>query len=204
MKQTPSVGCLVMAAGNAKRFGDNKLAAVVDGKTLIERALEAVPKKLFTRVVVVTQYAEIETLALEQGFTVLWNKHPDWGISHTISLGTNELQKDCDAICYMVSDQPLLKHESIAGAVALFRQHPDCIVGLSHSGKRGNPCIFPREFFPELLDLKEDHGGNTVIRRHEEKLLLYEVGKQELTDVDTREALSDLVASQNSGKSKEV
>lgn len=204
MKQTPSIGCLVMAAGNAKRFGDNKLAAIVDGKTLIERALDAVPKKLFARVVVVTQYAEIEALAVERGYTVLWNRHPDWGISHTISLGTNELQKDCDAICYMVSDQPLLKYESIAGAISLYREHPDCIVGLSHNGKRGNPCIFPREFFPELLDLDEDHGGNTVIRRHEDRLLLYEVDPHELTDVDTREALSDLVASQNSGKSKEV
>ena len=56
----------------------------------------------------------------------------------------------------------------------------------------------------ELLELREDHGGNTVIRRHEDRLLLYEVGKQELTDVDTREALTDLVASQSAGKAKEV
>lgn len=204
MQKTPSVGCLVMAAGNARRFGDNKLAALVEGKTLIERALDAVPKELFTRVVVVTQYTEVESLAVERGLTVLWNKHPDWGISHTIRLGTTELQKDCGAICYMVSDQPLLKRESIAGAVDLYRRHPNCIVGLSHGGKRGNPCIFPREFFPELLELREDHGGNTVIRRHEDRLLLYEVGKQELTDVDTREALTDLVASQSAGKAKEV
>ena len=179
MQKNPSVGCLVMAAGNARRFGDNKLAALVEGKTLIERALDAVPKELFTRVVVVTQYTEVESLAVERGLTVLWNKHPDWGISHTIRLGTTELQKDCGAICYMVSDQPLLKRESIAGAVDLYRRHPDCIVGLSH-------------------------GGNTVIRRHEDRLLLYEVGKQELTDVDTREALTDLVASQSAGKAKEV
>src|SRR5574344_1743413 len=204
MQKNPSVGCLVMAAGNARRFGDNKLAAPVEGKTLIERARDAVPKEVFTRVVVVTQYTEGESLAVERGLTVLWNKHPDWGISHTIRLGTTELQKDCGAICYMVSDQPLLKRESIAGAVDLYRRHPDCIVGLSHGGKRGNPCIFPREFFPELLELREDHGGNTVIRRHEDRLLLYEVGKQELTDVDTREALTDLVASQSAGKAKEV
>ena len=204
MQKTPSVGCLVMAAGNARRFGDNKLAALVEGKTLIERALDAVPKELFTRVVVVTQYTEVESLAVERGLTVLWNKHPDWGISHTIRLATTELQKDCGAICYMVSDQPLLKRESIAGAVDLYRRHPDCIVGLSHGGRRGNPCMFPREFFPELLELREDHGGNTVIRRHEDRLLLYEVGKQELTDVDTREALTDLVASQSAGKAKEV
>lgn len=193
MKHDLSIGCIVMAAGNAKRFGDNKLDAKVDGKTLIERALDAVPDEQFSRVVVVTQYDEIESLARGCGFDVIRNQHPDWGISHTISLGTHELQNDCDAICYMVSDQPLLRRESIAGAVDFFRENSDHIVGLAHDGTRGNPCIFPRKFFPELIALREDHGGNTVIRAHEDALRLYEVDKQELTDVDTPQALEDLM-----------
>ena len=93
----PKLGCLVMAAGNAARFGENKLAAVFEGKTLIHRALEAVPKALFDRVVVVTQYDEVESLAEEFGFSHLHNAHPDWGISHTIKLGTEAMQ-NCDAI----------------------------------------------------------------------------------------------------------
>ena len=36
------IGCVVMAAGDARRFGENKLAALFDGKPLILRALEAV------------------------------------------------------------------------------------------------------------------------------------------------------------------
>ena len=193
MKHDLSIGCIVMAAGNAKRFGDNKLAAAVDGKSLIERALDAVPDEQFSRVVVVTQYDEIESLARGRGFDVIRNQHPDWGISHTISLGTHELQNDCDAICYMVSDQPLLRRESIAGAVDFFRENSAHIIGLAHDGTRGNPCIFPRKFFPELIALREDHGGNTVIRAHEDALRLYEVDKQELTDVDTPQALRDLM-----------
>ena len=193
MQKELSIGCIVMAAGNAKRFGDNKLAAELDGKTLIERALDAVPDEQFSRVVVVTQYDEIEALARSRGFDVIRNRHPDWGISHTISLGTHELEDDCDAICYMVSDQPLLKRGSIAGAVSFFRENSEHIVGLAHDGTRGNPCIFPRKFFPELIELREDRGGNTVIRAHEDALRLYEVDKQELTDVDTPRALRDLM-----------
>lgn len=192
MKHDLSIGCVLMAAGNARRFGENKLAAMVDGKTLIERALDAVPVEQFSRIVVVTQYEGIESLARGRGFEVIRNQHPDWGISHTISLGTHELQNDCDAICYMVSDQPLLKRESIAGALDFFREHSGHIVGLAHGGTRGNPCIFPRRFFPELIALREDRGGNTVIRAHEDALRLYEVDKQELTDVDTPRALRDL------------
>ena len=44
----------------------------------------------------------------------------------------------------------------------------------------------------ELMELKEDRGGSTVIRRHEEDLILLETEAQELTDVDTPEALQKL------------
>ncbi len=185
------LGCLVMAAGNAARFGENKLAAVYDGKSLIVRALSAVPKELFSLVTVVTQYPEVEALAKQFGFTAVKNPHPDWGISHTIYLGT-EAMLSCDAILYMVSDQPLLCKDSVRQVIGHWSEHPDCIVGAAHDGKRGNPCIFPKEFFPELMELKEDHGGNTVIRRYPERLRLVEIGKQELTDIDTPQALHDL------------
>ena len=189
--QNAKIGCLVMAAGNASRFGNNKLAAELDGKPLIRHALEAVPKHLFSQVVVVTQYPEIEDMAREFGFTPLHTDHPDYGISHPIELGTKALQR-CNAILYMVSDQPLLDEVSVERVVECWRSHPCNIVGAAHNGKRGNPCIFPREFFDELLALEEDHGGNTVIRKYPARLLTVEVAREELTDVDTPKALEDL------------
>ena len=39
----PPIGCLLMAAGNASRFGENKLTARFDGQSLFSRALEAIP-----------------------------------------------------------------------------------------------------------------------------------------------------------------
>lgn len=182
------IGCVVMAAGDARRFGENKLAAVLDGKMLIRRALEAVPAEEFCTVAVVTQYPEVEALAEEFGFTPVHNPHPDWGISHTIRLGLEALG-DCDGALFQVSDQPLLRRESIRAEVACFRRHPDKLVGLGHGGVRGNPCIFPAAYFPELLELTEDRGGSSVIRRHEEDLLLVEVPAWELEDVDTPQAL---------------
>ena len=182
------IGCVVMAAGDARRFGENKLAAVLDGKTLIRRALEAVPAEEFFRVAVVTQYPETEALAREFGFTPVHNPHPDWGISHTIRLGLEALG-GCDGALFQVSDQPQLRRESIRAEVEFFRRHPDNLVGLSHNGIRGNPCIFPAAYFPELLALTEDHGGSSVIRRHQENLLLVEVPADELEDVDTPQVL---------------
>lgn len=185
------LGCVVMAAGNARRFGENKLAAKLQGRSLILRALEAVPPEEFDEVTVVTQYPEVLELAEKFGFTALRNPHPDWGISHTIELGLRTL-KDCGGVMFLVSDQPLLKQESVRKLTALWHSQPDKIAALSHGGVRGNPCLFPARFFPELLELQEDHGGNTVIRRHEDELLLLDVSPEELTDVDTPKALEGL------------
>lgn len=186
---THHIGCVVMAAGNAARFNANKLAAEFEGKSLISRALDAVPKHVET--VVVTQYAQVELLAAAHGFRAVKNQHPDWGISHTIRLGIEALEH-CDAILFMVSDQPLLKRSSVQAVVDRWKKEPSCIAALAHNAKRGNPCIFPRAFYPELLALREDNGGNTVIRMHPDRLRLVEAPQTELTDVDTRTALKDL------------
>ena len=182
------IGCVVMAAGNARRFGENKLARELAGKSLIRRAMEAVPAEEFSTVAVVTQYPEVEALAEEFGFLTVRNLHPDWGISHTIYLGLAALG-ECGAAMFLVSDQPLLRRETVKAEVDFFRRHPDKLVGLSHSGVRGNPCIFPAKYFAELRELREDHGGSTVIRRHKNELLLFETAAEELTDVDTEQAL---------------
>ncbi len=186
------LGCLVMAAGSGTRFGENKLAVSFGGKTLIERIFEAVPMEKFSDRVVVTQYDEIEALAPRYGFRTVRNDRPDLGLSRTVRLGTEALH-ECDAILFCVSDQPLLRRESIAAEVDFYLANPERIVAMSHRGRRGNPCIFPKCFFPELAALTGAHGGRSVIEQHEDKLLLFEVEDEtQLIDVDTSETLEQL------------
>ena len=158
---------------------------------LIEHALETVPREEFARVTVVTQYDEVLVLARRFGFTVLVNPFPEWGASHTVRLGT-EAMADCDAILYQVADQPLLQAGTVRRIVDAWQEHPNCITAAAHNGKRGNPCLFPSRFFPELCALEADRGGSSVIRRHEDALLLVEAGERELFDCDTKQALEIL------------
>ena len=185
------LGCVVLAAGSARRFGANKLTAELRGRSLVLRALEAVPAERFEKVVVVTQYPEVMRLAGAFRFAAVHNPHPEEGLSRSVALGLTEL-RDCDGVLFCVSDQPLLRRESVAELVDRWRAFPDKIAALGHGGVRGNPCLFPARFFPELMALEGDHGGSTVIRRHEEELLLLEVPAAELHDVDTVQALEEL------------
>lgn len=191
--RSPKIGCLIMAAGNASRFGSNKLFAAYRGKSLFELALLAVPPKLFSRVTVVSQYERALALAAQYGFDAILNSQPELGISRTIRLGTQAML-DCDAILYMVADQPLLQPNSVCAVAERWMREPDCIVGAAHNGVRGNPCIFPKKFFPELLALSGDKGGSRVIRQHEDSLRLVEIPPEELYDCDTKLALDKLKA----------
>ena len=185
------IGCLIMAAGNASRFGENKLTASFAGKSLFSLALAAIPADTFARVTVVSQYPALLQEAKQAGFHAIRNDRPDDGISRTIRLGT-EAMADCAGILYMVADQPLLRQETVLRIVQDWQQHPGCIVGAAHNGHRGNPCLFPARFFPELCALEGDRGGSSVIRRHEDALRLVEAAEPELSDCDTKQALEIL------------
>lgn len=186
-----SAGCLLMAAGNASRFGENKLTARFDGQSLFSLALAAIPKELFARVTVVSQYPALLEEAAWTGFDTILNDRPQDGISRTIRLGTQAMA-DCAGILYMVADQPLLRAGTVRRVVDVWRAHPECIAAAAHNGNRGNPCLFPARFFPELCALEADRGGSSVIRRHEDALLLVEAGERELFDCDTKQALEIL------------
>ena len=57
-------------------------------------------------------------------------------------------------------------------------------------GKRGNPVVWSRRFFPDLMAVEGDVGARHLIGRYPEAVAEVPVtGKAALTDVDTPEAL---------------
>ncbi len=189
MEASASVGCVLLAAGNGARFGRNKLLAEFRCKPLIRWAMEAVPKELVAAVAVVTQYQEVAELAAGFGFQTVWNSAPELGVSHSVCLGTQMLKGECQGILFLVSDQPLLRKETVARLIEAFCQNPERIIVSAAEGRQGNPCVFPVALFPALETLEGDRGGKQIIRRHPELVTEFTVDPIELLDVDTVEDL---------------
>lgn len=185
------LGCLIMAAGNGRRFGGNKLMEELGGEPVYQRAFRAVPVSYIYKVAVVTGYPEVMAAAAEHGFLAVENIQPEKGVSHTIRLGLAALG-DCDGIIFQVADQPLLQRETVARLCERFLEAPEHIWALGHDGAKGNPCIFPGKYREELMALEGDRGGSAVIRAHREVLRLMEAPAEELMDIDTPEALEAL------------
>jgi len=191
-----------MAAGQSSRFSRNKLLMEFDGLSLAERTLGAVPADMLDRIVVVTRFPEVRAWAEAKGFDIQWNDAPEKGISLTIRLGL-QLMRDMDAVVFMVCDQPLLTRASVSASVEYFREHPDRIVSASYASLRGNPCIFPSVYFPELNALTGDTGGSAVIREHEDALLLFEFpDASELKDIDQISDIESIPGYRSTGSQK--
>jgi molybdenum cofactor cytidylyltransferase len=69
-------------------------------------------------------------------------------------------------------------------------------------GKRGNPVLWSRRFFPDLMALEGDIGARNLIGRYGEAVIEVPVaGQGALTDIDTQEALAGVRAELERGKS---
>lgn len=178
------LGAVLMASGAARRFGENKLLHPVEGVPMIERAMGALPPEMFAKAAVVSSYPEILRLAESKGYTAIHNPNPEQGQSVSVRLGTQVLA-DMDGILFAVCDQPWLQRSSVERLLSAFSAEPDGIWALSWAGRKGNPVIFPKALFPELLAITGDRGGGAVIRAHPQLLRLTKAsGPEELLDID--------------------
>jgi molybdenum cofactor cytidylyltransferase len=187
------IGCVLLAAGAGKRFGGGKLLYAVDGEPMIARALRLFSDIPFAARVCVTraEEAQIQLLAHEWGFPVAINSDPERGVGSSVAIATEAIlarEPALDGILYAVADQPYLTRESVSKLMGTFEEHPGDIVSLSFEKRRGNPAIFPAEFYPELCELKEDTGGSAVMKHHSDRLRLVQAASaEELRDIDTKE-----------------
>ena len=179
------IAAVLMAAGASSRFGECKLIKKFASRPMFEYALDALPYNKLCAVAVVSGRAEILAAAEARGFIPVLNDRPEDGPPRTIRLGM-EAVGDADGIMFMVADQPLLRRESVAGELNFFAKNANSIVAMGHGARRGNPVIFPQEFFDELKALRGERGGGAVMAAHRERIMLFQLENGvELMDIDT-------------------
>ena len=59
------------------------------------------------------------------------------------------------------------------------------IACVEHDGKTGNPCVFSKKYYEELMKLSGDVGGKRVVVAHREDVAVMKVEDgREMVDVD--------------------
>ncbi len=182
---------ILLAAGNSTRYHGIKLLDLIDGKKMYLYILELLKVFPLSPKIIVTQYDEIVSCALDYGFEAIINHEPELGISHSIHLGLKaalEKNPSLEGVMFGVCDQPYLKRSSLERLLQTFSSTDKNIAALAWQESIGNPCIFGSKYYEELFALTLDVGGKKILKRHPEDVELVMVQEEkELIDIDIKD-----------------
>jgi len=178
------IGAVVLAAGEGRRFGGNKLLVTVGGEPIITRVLRALDS--IERVVVVGAHVE-ELMQYLRSEVVIYNPNYREGMSASIKLGLRFFQ-DYDAVLIVLGDMPLITRETINKIINAYREGCTAVIP-THKGLRGNPVLIHRSLFNELMRLKGDVGARELLRDRAD-VCYVECGPEVIMDIDTLDDLA--------------
>ncbi len=192
------VAAVVLAAGLSRRMGaQNKLLlSGASGRAMVTQVVDTLlASKVASVWVVVGHQAEHIAAALAPRPVRLVHA-PDYeaGIAASLARGIEALPKEVRGALVCLGDMPTVSVDVIDGLLDAYE--PDggsLIVVATHAGRRGNPVLWDRRFFADILALKGDRGARGLLQRHEQYVGDVEVNSPSvLTDFDTPDTLSGL------------
>jgi molybdenum cofactor cytidylyltransferase len=181
------IAAIVLAAGLSRRMGQAKLLMPVGGRAIIRYVVESVLAGGVDSVWVVTG-PDIEPIeAALAGFEVqiVVNPAPEEGQAGSVRAGIAALPPSVDAVLVALGDQPSLAPSIIPALLAARRASPKLIVAPRYRDGQGNPVLFKREIFPELLRLTGDQGARPIIQKEPARVEWVDLDLPMPPDVDT-------------------
>jgi molybdenum cofactor cytidylyltransferase len=193
------IAAVILAAGRSTRMGGpNKLLAEIGGRPLVRIAAEEALASRARPVIVVTGHQREKVEAALQGLDVKRVHNPNFadGLSTSVKTGLAAVPEEADGAIVCLGDMPQVRASLIDKLIASFDPERGALVVIpTIDGKRGNPVVWSRRFFPELMALEGDVGARNMIARYAEAVTEVPLtDTAALIDVDTPEALAEVKA----------
>jgi molybdenum cofactor cytidylyltransferase len=192
---------VVLAAGLSRRMGQAKLLMKVGRRAIIRYVVESVLAGGVDSVWVVTgpDVEPIEAALAGIEVQIAVNPAPEEGQAGSVRSGIAALPASVDAVLIALGDQPLLAPAIIPALLAARRTSPKLIVAPRYRDGQGNPVVFKREIFPELLRLTGDQGARRIIQSEPTRVEWVELDLPMPPDVDTPDDYEKIRASLRAG-----
>jgi molybdenum cofactor cytidylyltransferase len=170
--------------------------ADVGGKAMVRWAVEAALASGARPVLVVTGHQGADVRAVLAELEVTFVDNPDYaaGLSTSLKAGIRAVPALADGALVVLGDMPLITSAHLDRLIAAFAEcKGSTIIVSAHAGKRGNPVLWPRTRFGEMLQLDGDTGARRLMAARAAEILEVDLGTDAIfTDVDTPEALAGL------------
>ena len=195
------VAGIILAAGASRRMGSvNKLLASIAGKPLVRHAVESFVATSLSPIIVVVGYESNKVAAALKGLPVQLVFNPDHatGQGSSVRVGVGALDNNVTDAMIGLGDMPLLPSTLLDSLIQkhIGREGHACNITIpAFEGQRGNPVLWGKTFFPELITLAGDRGGRQLLNNHRAAQHLIACDHSSvLRDVDTVDALAAIVS----------
>ncbi len=184
-----NIAVALLAAGQGKRFGGDKLLADLGGSPLGLHAATTLSNIGFGWRFAICGSSIAKPLA-EMGFQIVLNDDPDGGQSRSLHLAVVAAQAtDASALLVCLADMPFVKATHVHALVAE-GDHINGIIASTNGANAMPPALFPRAYWPDLLNAKGDSGARAFLPQA--KLVL--APPETLIDIDTPQDLAGAAA----------
>jgi molybdenum cofactor cytidylyltransferase len=172
---------IILAAGASVRFGQPKQLIWLGDKYLVEWVLDAaLTSRLHTVVLVLGHEQETILQALGSktdlpGVKVVINPNYHDGQSTSLKTGLFSVRQNFESVMFLLGDQPMIKTDIIDHMLDQFRQSEKDLCVPVYKNKRGNPTIFRKPLYDELMQLGGDIGARDIIRKNLDRTHFLEI-----------------------------
>ncbi len=148
---------ILLAAGESKRMGRQKLLLPFQGKSIIEKSVENIIRSKVDHIVVVlgSHYEEIFDQIRHLPVRFCFNEDFKRGMLSSVKCGIRTLPESCDAVLVFPGDQPMISPDVIDQVIEAYRNSDKEIVIPTFENRRGHPVLIGRKYFDEVLRLDE-------------------------------------------------
>jgi molybdenum cofactor cytidylyltransferase len=198
-KSKPRIAALVLAAGLSRRMAPwNKLLALLpSGQTMIAQTVDNVLATSASPVVVVVGHQDELIRDALTDKKIRFVHAPDFadGMAASLRAGMTALSNGIGAVLICLGDMPLINPSELNRIISAYDPSEGReIIIPSHDGQRGNPVLWGRRFFNELLNLSGDSGAKQILHKYMEYVSEIPIETDSvLRDFDTTEALKTIV-----------
>jgi molybdenum cofactor cytidylyltransferase len=182
---------VVLAAGEATRFGSTKQLAEVNGTPLGQFAIDALAAAGVEELVVVTGHdADAVEGALQLPSIGRFVRNPEHrlGQSSSLAAALHGLDDRSEAAIVLMADQPGVSATDLRASIERFRATRARIVRLAYRDGPG-PALLSREVYAEAGHLTGDVGARVLMASHPDWVEDVAIDRAAPRDVDVPEDL---------------